>query len=406
MLESLRLERRMSEIRQRLRVIAAMETSDVTEEIDAEERRLAAELNGSETRYRAALLAEAVETPAPESADTAEGRELRRNLERADAARYFAEAAYDIPIDGVEAELRQHYQLGPHTIPTALLREPAPGWPTLGLPREMAVTPIPAETGQTQRPIVQPVFAQGDTAYLRIPQVMVASGSAAFPVLTSRPTVGGPHTDSTSVAETTGAFTADSLDPGRLQASFFFRKTDAAKFAGMDAALRMALSEGLSESLDVQMIAALVTGVSRVTTSTADTYATYRSRLLYGNVDGRYARTAADLRLLVGDDSYADMAATYRADESEATALSTLMAESGGVRVSPHIAVAASNKRDAFVRRGGRPDAVVALWAGTELLRDPYSRSDSGEVKITGTTIAAFDVQRADGFRRVQVQHS
>ena len=80
--------------------------------------------------------------------------------------------------------------------------------------------------------------------------VVEARFSAVFPVLTNRPTVGGPHTNSTVVAETTGTFSADALDPGSLRASFFYRDTDAARFPGLDAALRQALSSGLSEAVD------------------------------------------------------------------------------------------------------------------------------------------------------------
>ena len=85
-----------------------------------------------------------------------------------------------------------------------------------------------------------------------------------FPVLTTRPTVGGPHTDSTSVDETTGAFSADVLQPSRFQASFFWRRTDGARF-GRDwvSLLRRALSAGLSEALDSKIVGQVETDVTR-----------------------------------------------------------------------------------------------------------------------------------------------
>ena len=66
----------------------------------------------------------------------------------------------------------------------------------------------------------------------------------------TRPDVGGPHSDSSDVPETDSTFDADLLAPERIQASSMYRRVDAARFPGMDAALRMALNAGLEEKLD------------------------------------------------------------------------------------------------------------------------------------------------------------
>ena len=95
-----------------------------------------------------------------------------------------------------------------------------------------AVTTSPTDTGAFQQQIVQPVFAEGDAAFLNVSRVaekVVLVGAAVFPVLTSSPTVGGPHKDSSEVGETTGAFSTDTLQPSRLQASFLYRRADASR---------------------------------------------------------------------------------------------------------------------------------------------------------------------------------
>ena len=99
-----------------------------------------------------------------------------------------------------------------------------------------------------------PIFADGDAAFLGVDQVTVPNGDVAFPVLTNRPTVGGPHADSTEVAETTGAFSAELVKPERLQCAFTYRRVDVARFPVMGESLRAALNEALSESLDVQVV--------------------------------------------------------------------------------------------------------------------------------------------------------
>ena len=72
--------------------------------------------------------------------------------------------------------------------------------------------------------------------------------------MTSTLAVGTPA-ENADQAETTGSFSADVLSPVRLQASFFYSsREDRARFAGMDAALRMNLADGLQDGLDNQIL--------------------------------------------------------------------------------------------------------------------------------------------------------
>ena len=166
--------------------------------------------------------------------------------------------------DGRTAELQQHFKLPSNSVPLVLLER-------------RAVATVPASTESTTAPAVAPVFATGDAAFLGVPMPTVGAGDAVFPVLTTRPTVGGPHVNDTSVAVTDGVLTASSLSPGRLQASFEYRRSDAARFGDLDSSLRSALSEGLSEALDKEVIDQIVTDVARTDATAENTFATYRS---------------------------------------------------------------------------------------------------------------------------------
>ena len=144
---------------------------------------------------------------------TGAGSELRTLLDRANAGNVFeaccrAQGNERSP----KPSFRQHFKLGGNQIPLEMLRQ--------SLPEDRVVTPGPSNVGVREQPLLQPVFAMGDAAFLQISQPTVDSGDAVFPVLTNRPTVGGPHTDSSAVAETTGAFEATILAPARLQAKF------------------------------------------------------------------------------------------------------------------------------------------------------------------------------------------
>ena len=137
-------------------------------------------------------------------------------------------------------------------------------------------------------------------------------GDAVYPVLTTRPTVGGPHSDSTDVPDTTGGFDADLLAPERIGASFLYRRMDAIRFPAMDPALRQALNGGLEEKLDYEVIAGangLLTGANLANHNVAavTAFADYISRFGYARVDGRFAAELGDLRTVAGAGTYGHM---------------------------------------------------------------------------------------------------
>ena len=392
-----RLEVKLSELRTSAREMLNTPAETRADSFESDLAKVENELKATEAEYRVATLAE----PEPETrSDSAEGREMRSMLGRSNVGVIFASAfeRRSTP-GGVEEELQQHFQIAGNAIPLEMLME------------HRDVTPLPANANveAVQRPIVQPVFALGDAAYLGVDMPTIPSGDAVYPVLTTRPTVGGPHKDSTAVAETIGAFTTDALEPGRLQASFFYRRTDAMRFPGMGEALRAALSSGLSEALDKETIDQIVTDVARTDSSAVDTFATYRSRLLFDLVDGRYATQEGDIRLLLGTATLSDMAELYAsvgAAMGSDTVVESIRRSSGGLRVSPHIAAAAGDKQDVIVRKGSRPDAVAPLWQGVTLIPDEITKAGTGEIVITALLMAAFKIIRTDGFARIQSQHA
>ena len=229
----------------------------------------------------------------------AEARELRQLTERASVGDIYLAAIEKRQTSGEVAELQKHYGLGAHQIPLEMLR-------INRSVEERAAATVPASIGDaSQAEVVAPVFASGDGAFLGIERPTVPVGDAAYPVLSTRPTVAGPFSNSSDAAQTDATFVANTLAPERLQASYSYRRSDAARFAGLDASLRLALNGGLQEALDDQAISGtdgLLTGSNlgnnNVTATT--TFALYLSGLLYGRVDGRYARSPGDVRVLVG----------------------------------------------------------------------------------------------------------
>ena len=397
MLPLQRLTLRASEIRQRLADLGG--TAELTDDDRAELDRLRNEYQDVERRSQALTIA----GDAPEPIETrSEDRDFRDLERRSNVGELLDSVLAHRAADGAIAELQQHHGLDGNQIPLALLA---------GDELETrAVTPAPADVGQNQQPIIPYVFPQSAAAFMAVPQPTVAVGEAIYPVLTSALAVGTPA-ENAEQEETTGAFTADVLSPSRLQAAFFYSREDRARFAGMDAALRQNLSDGLAAGLDKQIIAGVngLLGTGGLTAPEAPTvtatFATYRG-LVYDSavIDGRYASGAADVRLLLGAETYAHAASVYRSNTADDSALDSLMRVSGGVRVSAHIPAAATNDQSLIIRKGGRMDAVAPVWEGVTVIPDEVTQAKAGQIVITAVMLYAVKILRSDGFGRKAVQ--
>ena len=135
----------------------------------------------------------------------------------------------------------------------------------------------------------------------------------------------------------------------------------------MGESLRQNLSEALADGLDKEMISGHQWAAhgdepaqpqrersKRPTRSIALSWPSAR-------VDGKYASTAKDLRILFGSDTLAHAAAQYRGSNDNMDALMSLLNATSGVKVSTHVPDAASNKQNSVVRLGMRRDAVAAV---------------------------------------------
>ena len=298
---------------------------------------------------------------------------------------------------GAIAEVQAERGLAANAIPTEMLME------------KRAVTPAPSDVGQSQSQITGFVFPQSVAAFLSIPSPIVPVGDSTFPVLTSDPAAGTPA-ESTAKSETTGAFSADVLSPARIQASFFWSREDAARMAGMGDALREALGGGIADKLDQQIMAGdegllHSTNLSNHAESAASTYANYVAKLLYGRVDGRYAFDLADIRVVMGADTFGN-AATKLPTNGEENALARIRSDSGGVRVSAHVPDTAGSKQNALVRLGNRADMVAPVWGQVTLIPDEITLAGKGQIQLTAVLLHAIKILRVGGFYKQQTNHS
>ena len=386
------LEIRTGEIRKRLADIGGM--AELTDETRSELDKLKLEYSDNDSRRAALTIAGDAPVTRIETR-SAEGREFRALIAKSNVGEIFDAALSKRSVDGASAELQQHYGLDQNQVPLALLVR---SWPDADELETRAVTPAPANVGQAQQSIVPYVFPQSAAAFLSISMPTVPVGEAVFPVLTKELDVKTPA-ESADADETTGSFSADVLSPGRIQAAFFYSREDRARFAGMDAALRENLSEGLADGLDKQILAGtngLFTGTNLADNAqtTNDTFDSYLSNLCWNQIDGRYAAMASDLSLVVGAATLKDLGQTYRNTSVDRSALDRLMELTSGVRVSAHVPAPTTNRQNVVIRRGMSMTAVAPVWEGVTIIPDEVTKAKSGEIIITGVMLFAMKVLR------------
>ena len=394
---------KLSSARQRLNELLQVETRSAEEQTEME--ALTNEVSAREPELRAALAAEPDKEEIILKGDAA-SLELRQLTERASIGDIMSATFEKRQTSGEAAELQKHYGLGSHQIPLEMLK-------INHSVEERAAATVPASIGDaSQAEVITPVFASGDGAFLGIERPTVPVGDAAYPVLSTLPSVKGPFTGSDNAAQTDAEFVANNLSPERLQASFSYRRTDAARFAGLDAALRLALNGGLQEKLDQQAIEGtdgLLTGTNldNNNVSAVSTFQLYLSGLLYGRVDGRYARTPGDVRMIVGQGTFAHAALAFKGNNSDESGVERLQEKSGGLMVSAHVPDVASNKQNALIRLGmDRGAAVQPMWQGVSLVVDEFTRAAYGEIIVHAVLLANFAITRKGQWSKRQTQHA
>ena len=403
MLKSIEKALRLSEIREQLNGLNAI--AEPTDAQQTEERDLLASQKKTETEYRAALTDEADEH-ATVPVD-AEDRAQLQLVGRCSIGRILTACVEHRSTDGADAELQLHRGLNANQIPLDLLRLPAV--------EHRAVTAAPTNVGTAEQPVILPVFAAGVGAFLMATRPTVPAGDLAYPILDARPTVGGPHTDSTAHDETTGSFSSSLLQPERISASYSYKRVDAARFSALDSSLRSALNSGLEERLDHQLIAGAA-GLLRGTNlanhaagAAATAFADYLAQFGHARVDGRYASALADIKTVMGSATYAHAGNQYRSTTADYSALDALDRKTGGVRVSFHVPDVASSKQNAVIRLGAADRAVVQpIWEGITILvsEAETALARKGEIAITAIMLCAIKILRPEVFWKQETKHA
>lgn len=389
MTEKQKVELRLSEVKKELNELGTK--ADLSDEDRGQFESLKKEYTDLEIRHQALIISD----PDPEKkeiqGETAEQRQRAELISRCSVGRIFQSVVEHRASEGAEAELQKELGLQDNQIPLCLIEK-------------RAITPAPANVGTNQDMITPAVFPMGAAEFLGVDMPTVPVGDAVFPVLTSDAAPDSVD-ESGSVSETTGSFSAAVLVPRRIQASFFYSREDRARFAGMDEALRMNLSDALSSGLDKYILNAtgeglLDFGADPAASTAEETFASYLADFI-GLVDGRYAMDVSDVCALVGEGTYTHMGINFRATNSDMAFVDYANEKGGGVRVSAHVPDASSTIQQGVFARGKQyRHAVAPLWEGIQLVPDEVTKAATGEIVLTAVMLMNFKVTRPAGYRR------
>ncbi len=394
--EAQKLTIRASEIRQKLNELAG--ASELTDEQRQESDALGTEYRDTETRLRAAIVAEGETVTTATAAPDAEHRE-RVELRGRASLGGFLQAAMQGRLPGGELAEYSAACGGGDGVPLDLFESDRPVEM-----RADATSPAPGTVGVNLAPIQPYVFAQSIASRLGIAMPSVGTGTHAETTITAALTAGAV-TKGAARESSAATLTPITATPRRISARLSIAMEDVAQIGvgNFEAALRENLSMALADAYDQQCIngdgtAPNVSGLlHQLTRPDAPTdIATFDSfvETVTGFVDGKWAMTAADVMTITNPETYRLSASTFQTvaagGEGEQAASSYLSRESGGWSTAARMPATPTSGRHAKIAdaivylkgRSGLRTAVHPVWS-TMQIDDIFTDSASGIRHVT-----------------------
>lgn len=398
MLESVKITRRQSEIRQQLADLVgkASPTEDETRQMAA----LDGEYRANETRYRASLIAEDTERrEAGDELETRSGREwaemvgrfeLRQVAFALDEGRGLTGATKEVV---EELRAKGGYQGIP--VPFAALETRAGETVAAGVPSE-----------KTLRPIIDRVFPDALAAKLGIERILIAQGEVAFPVATSGAVFGWQTNELANVGAAKPFTTTErSLNPDHTGGAQMVISRKALKQSGegLEQAIRRDLNAVIGAELDRVVIAgsgangeplgiipgAATYGISSRAAGAAPSWAAFRAEVV-AFMEANAISSPSQVSIAFNPAIWANLDDTL----ITGTAVSQwdrLTKQVGTPSISNLIPTATAIL--AATVQGVAP-GYLGIWGGIDLIRDPYTKAAAGALVLTGLVTADFTVPR------------
>lgn len=411
MLDSVKIQRRQSEIRQELAAIVGkpQPTEDETRSMEA----LDTEYRSNETRYRAALIAEDTERREAgaelETRSEREWSDLMANFEMRQVALALDEGR---TLSGQTAEIVTELRNagGYRGVPVP--------WQALEVRAGETVasgTPNPIRTA----PIIERLFSTSVASRMGGQMVNVGIGELEYPVATSGVTAGWANGETANVAGPSAYETLDRpLKPDHnlgVQMRLT-RKTLKQSGSGLEQAVRRDMNGAIQEALDKAVFlgsgadgeptgifaGASGWGITESAVDAAASWAAFRAEVV-SFMTGNAANGPADVNALIRPEIFDGMDGTYISGTA-VTEWDRLTQALGGVTMS-HNALTAPTGDPAessvvlTTSAGGVAPFFVGTWGAIDLIRDPFSDAQSGGLRLTALATMDVTISRAAQIR-------
>ncbi|SFP35220.1 phage major capsid protein [Tranquillimonas alkanivorans] len=403
MLESVKIQRRQSEIRQSLAELVAKPepTEDETRSMDTLDK----EYRANETRYRAALIAEDEERrDAKGELETRSDREWSELMGRFEMRQVALALDEGRKLDGPTAEIVEE------------LRErggyrgvPVP-WEALEVRAGETIasgTPDPIQT----RPIIDRLFPDSVASRMGAQMISIDHGEIEWPVVTQGASVGWQASETGAVGSPQAFQTTDkALAPDQTLGvqMKITRKTLKQSGSALEQAVRRDMNSAMAVEMDrvvflgsgssgepLGVIAGAATyGITDTDLGAAPTWSAFRSavvRFMLANAAGSPSAVRLMLRPEVWDAmdaSYIDAGTAVTEWDRLAKNVSTIAMTTNGLATPT--GTPAASKALLTTNAGGVAPIFVGKWGAVDLIRDPFTDAASGGLRITA--LATLDV--------------
>ena len=410
MLDSVKIARRQSEIRQQLAELAGKDqpTEDETRQMES----LDAEYRTNETRYRAALIAE----------DT-ERREAGALLETREG-RQWAELVAGFELRQVALALDEGRSLDGRTAEVVAELRSAGGFRGVPVPWEALETRNTVASGTpdpvSTRPIIDRLFPGSVAGQMGAQMISIESGAAEWPVVTSAVSAGWADGETANVATGAAFATTDRAMKPDHNLGVQMRVTRRAmkqSGAALEAAIRRDMQGAMAQEIDkavflgsgsdgqpLGVVAGAGTyGIASTGINDAPEYSDFLAEIVEF-MKGNAISNPGQVRALMRPELFGYLEDTLNTvtQTTEYHRLAFLLAGQRPSGTFPGNIVVSSN---ALAAPAGDPEAVsmllttstggvapmfVGAWGAIDMIRDPYSDAQAGGLRITA--LATMDV--------------
>jgi len=407
MLESLKITRRQSEIRQELAGLVGKDapTTDETRSMET----LDAEYRTNETRFRAALVSEDEQrTEAKAELETRsekEWNEIMSGFEMRQVALSLDEGrALSGQTAEIVTELRSQGGYRGIPVPYAALETRAGETVASG-------TPDPIVT----RPLIERLFPASVAAQMGVQMINIGTGGQETPVTTSAISAGWQATELGNVPGPSAYTTLDRpLKPDHTLGiqMRISRKTLLQSGAALEQAIRRDMAGAMQQEMDRAIFngsgtsgeptgvftGATAWGIAETDLSAAATWAAFRSEAV-AFMTANAATGPGAVRLLIRPEVWDTMDGTFISGtavtewERLTNYISTVVMSHNALPAPAGTPL--ESKALLTTSAGGVAPVFVGLWGAVDLIRDPYADAQSGGLRLTALNTMDTTISRA-----------